>query len=102
MSAILGLTLLAVLSATFVLAEVRSADYGLTLSNGVEVMVGPSECRRVFEEYQSLAALDGPSRWDQAVLNVLKPPRPREWLYLAHTLTAGRLSEASVSRAPLV
>ena len=38
------------------------------------------------KRYQALGALDEENRWDQAVLDVLRVDRPREWGFLVRSL----------------
>jgi hypothetical protein len=86
--------------------EIRAACVGLTLSNGTEVLVSPTEYERVVAVYRTscaAAADDGADvgrLWDEVVLGVLRPTRPNECRYLARTLNAdaARASEPSVWR----
>jgi hypothetical protein len=82
----LGLTFGAIVIAAAIHSELRSADYGIALSNGVEVLVSPRVYRAIIERFGALDEADAWQRWDQAVLDVLRPERPHEWKYLTRTL----------------
>jgi hypothetical protein len=64
----------------------RSAYYGITLSNGVEVLVSPQTYRAIVSQYGNNDEPDAWQRWDHAVLDVLRPDRPNEWKYLVRSL----------------
>lgn len=86
MLATLGLTLGLILIMAAIHSELRSASYGVTLSNGVEVLVGPEMYREIVKRYRSLDEPDEWMRWDQAILDVLRLERPHEWKFLVRSL----------------
>jgi hypothetical protein len=86
MLVILGSTLSLVLVGALIYSEIRSAVCGITLSNGVEVLVSSEMYREILYQYRTLDLDDDRERWDQAILDVLRPVRPREWKYRARTL----------------
>src|SRR3954462_14108007 len=77
-------------------SELRSASYGTVLSNGMEVLVSPEMYRAIVDRYRSLEGLDTSRRWDQAILDVLRPVRPNECRFLARSLGYHRLGEGLV------
>jgi hypothetical protein len=82
----IGLTFALILIAAAIHSELRSASYGIGISNGMEVLVSPEMFREIVHQYRTLDEPDDWKRWDQAVLEVLRPERPREWKYLAQAL----------------
>jgi hypothetical protein len=86
MLVILGSTLSLILIGAAVYYEIRTAVCGIALSNGVEVLVSPEMYREILHRYQMGDLDDEREQWDQAILDVLRPVRPREWKYLARTL----------------
>jgi hypothetical protein len=66
--------------------EVRSALFGLSLSNGVEVLVSRDTYEAIVRRYQADGEPDDRVRWDDAVLDILRPDRPHEWRYLVRSL----------------
>jgi hypothetical protein len=81
-----GLTCALILIAAAVHSELRSASYGIVLSNGVEVLVNPEMYREVLCLYRVMDDPDEWARWDQAVLDILRPERPLEWKFLVRSL----------------
>src|SRR5258707_8390419 len=82
----LGLTVAIIAIAAAIHYELRSAAYGIELSNGVEVLVSPEMYRDIVHQYRTLDEPDGWKRWDQAVLDALRPGRPQEWEFLPQSL----------------
>jgi hypothetical protein len=82
----LGVIFGLILVAAAIHSEIRSALVGIALSNEVEVMVTPAMYREIVQRYQTLDEPDDWERWDQAVLDVLRPERPNEWKYLVRSL----------------
>jgi hypothetical protein len=82
----LGLTFALILIVVTIHSELRSASYGIALSNGVQVLVGPEMYREILNRYRTMDEPDDWTRWDQAVLDVLRPERPLEWKYLVRSL----------------
>ena len=66
--------------------EIRSALFGLALSNGVEVLVSREMYWSIVRRYQMDDEPDHGVRWDHAVLDVIRPVRPHEWKYLVRSL----------------
>src|SRR4051812_6060908 len=81
-----GLTLAVVLVAMAIRFEMRSALYGITLSNGVEVLVSPQTYDVIVRRYHALVVPDEDNRWDQAILDILRVDRPSEWTFLVRSL----------------
>jgi hypothetical protein len=79
-------------------SELRSANCGTALSNGMEVLVSPEMYRAIVDRYRSLEGLDASRRWDQAILDVLRPVRPNEYRFLARSLGFHRPGEGLVTR----
>jgi hypothetical protein len=100
MLATLGLTLGLILIMAAVHSELRSASYGVTLSNGVEVLVGPEMYREIVKRYRSLEEHepDDWTRWDRAILEVLRFERPNEWKFLARSLGHQVVGEGAGAR----
>jgi len=86
MLAILGLTIALILITVLAHSSLHSAFYGITLSNGVDVLVSPEMYREIVRQYKIGDEPDELERWDQAVLDVLRPERPNEWKYLVRSL----------------
>jgi hypothetical protein len=86
MLALLGLTLAWILVVAFILAQLRSSGSGVTLSNGLDVLVGPEMYEEIVQRYRRSDELDPWERWDHAVLDVIRPERPLEWRFLARSL----------------
>jgi len=68
--------------------ELRSALCGITLSNGVEVLVGKESYAKILRRYRMLHEPDPARRWDQAALTVVREERPVEAKFLGRTLDA--------------
>jgi hypothetical protein len=66
--------------------EVRSALYGISLSNGVEVLVNEETYGSIVRRFQTETETDDVARWDHAVLDTLRPVRPQEWNFLVRSL----------------
>jgi hypothetical protein len=66
--------------------ELRSALYGISLSNGVEVLVNEETYGSIVRRFQTDTEPDNVARWDHAILDTLRPERPREWKYLVRSL----------------
>jgi hypothetical protein len=66
--------------------ELRSALYGISLSNGVEVLVNQETYGSIVRRFQTEAEPDDAVRWDHAVLDTLRLDRPREWRFLVQSL----------------
>jgi len=90
----LGLSLGVILLAAAIYSELRSAYYGLVLSNGVEVLVSPGMYREIVRQYRMRDDHDTADGWDQTVLEVLRSERPQESRLLArslgHSIAPGR------------
>jgi hypothetical protein len=86
MLALFGLVLGSIVVGAAVLYEVRSALFGLALSNGVEVLVSREMYASIVRQYQSDGEPDDQVRWDHAVLDILRPERPYEWRFLVRSL----------------
>jgi hypothetical protein len=96
-----GLVCLVALAALIAYREARAAYHGLTLSNGVEVLVSPETYRAIVAAYLAVCAADQSAgadmasvpddamRWDEAVLKVMRQQRPREWRFLIESLNVG-------------
>jgi hypothetical protein len=88
-----GVALVAVLAVVFH-RETRQAHHGLTLSNGLDVLVSPSEYEEILLRFERLRSsptgleLDDEQRWDDAILGVIRANRPMEWRFLARSLNA--------------
>jgi hypothetical protein len=83
---LLGGCLTLVVVVTYVHAEIRSTWYGITLSNGMDVLVSPGMYREIVQQYATLDEPDNWKRWDQAVLRVIRHERPDEWKLLVRAL----------------
>jgi hypothetical protein len=90
MLALLGVALTSILFWAAFCHELRTACHGVTLSNGVEVLVSPEIYREVLRRYGTLDEPDDARRWDRAVLDVMRPVRPLEWRFLVETLEVAR------------
>ena len=86
MLALFGLTLGSIVVAAAIVYEVRSALFGLALSNGVEVLVSQEMYWSIVRRYQADSEPDDRVRWDHAVLDILRPERPNEWRFLVRSL----------------
>jgi hypothetical protein len=86
MLGLLGLALTFLAVAAYLHFELRSSLYGVTLSNGLEVLVSPELYREIVHQYRTLDEPDATKRWDQAVLKVIRPRRPKEWRFLVRSL----------------
>jgi hypothetical protein len=84
----IGLTLGLIGVALAVRYELRSALYGISLSNGVEVLVNQETYRSIVRRFETgkESEPDDLVRWDHAVLDTLRPVRPREWKLLVRSL----------------
>ncbi len=99
MLTLLGVALVAILFGALLRHELRTAYHGITLSNGVDVLVGPEMYREILLRYGTLDEPDDARRWDRAVLDVMHPVRPRECRFLAATLGDARSElESGVGR----
>jgi hypothetical protein len=67
-------------------AEICAAWYGLTLSNGVDVLVSPEMYGEIVERHRTLFGRDDGRRWDRAILMVLRAYRPNETRFLSRSL----------------
>ena len=85
---LLGLTVTTIITAAYIHSELRSTWFGLTLSNGMEVLVSPEMYEGVVRRYQASGEPDAWKRWDQSVLGVLRAERPNEWRFLARALAS--------------
>jgi hypothetical protein len=85
MIVVMGVVLGLIVVAGVVRSELRSALCGLTLSNGVEVLVSEETYREIVRRFQASDPGDGQC-WDEVVLEVLRPDRPHEWRFLARSL----------------
>jgi hypothetical protein len=83
---ILGLTLGSLVLVAAVHHEFRTACYGVSLSNGAEVLVKSAMYEEIVHRYRTLDELDDWARWDQAVLDTLRTERPNEWKLLMRSL----------------
>ncbi len=86
MLALFGLTLGSIVVAAAIVHEIRSALFGLALSNGVEVLVSREMYWSIVRRYQADSEPDDRVRWDHAVLDILRPKRPQEWRFLVRSL----------------
>lgn len=86
MLVLFGLVLGSIVVVGAIVYEVRSALFGLALSNGVEVLVSREMYWAIVCRYQADTESDDRVRWDHAVLDVLRPERPYEWKYLVRSL----------------
>lgn len=84
----LGVSLALSLLAALLYAELRSSCYGLTLSNGREVLVRQPEYNRILLRCRALGNPNDPFLWDHAILDILSHNRPRECAFLAQSLKA--------------
>jgi hypothetical protein len=82
----IGLTLGVIVVVLAVRYELRSALYGISLSNGVEVLVNEETYGSIVHRFQTETEPDDAVRWDHAVLDTLRPVRPREWRFLVRSL----------------
>ncbi len=96
MLALLGLTLAVLLTAAIIHAELRASLYEITLSNGMNVLVGPEMYEEIVEQFEMFNDPDLLRGWDQAALTVVRVERPNEWRFLARSL--GRDLSASRRR----
>jgi hypothetical protein len=94
----IALTLALIMVAAAVHSELRSASCGIALSNGVEVLVSPEMYREIVHQYRTMDEPDDLKRWDQAVLDALRPERPNEWKYLVRTLGYQVATEGHATR----
>jgi hypothetical protein len=81
-----GLTLALIVVVLAVRHEMRSALYGLSLSNGVEVLVNRETYGAIVRRFQTETEPDDRIRWDHAILDTLRPERPEEWKFLVRSL----------------
>jgi hypothetical protein len=98
--ALLGVALASILFVAYIRHELRTAYYGITLSNGVDVLVSPEMYREILQRYGTLDDPDDGRRWDRAVLEVMRPVRPLEGRFLLETLGSGRSEVVSGVRLP--
>jgi hypothetical protein len=75
----LSMTLILV---AFIQNELRSAWFGIRLSNGFDVLVSPEMYRKIVQRYR---LSDEPDAWDRAVLNAIRVERPNEWRFLVRS-----------------
>ena len=85
---ILGVSLSLCLLSALLFAELRTSHFGLTLSNGSEILVRKPEYNRILQRYRALTNSDDPILWDHAILDALRSHRPRECAFLAQSLQA--------------
>jgi hypothetical protein len=81
-----GLILGSIAVVAAIIYEVRSALFGVALSNGVEVLVSREMYWSIVRRYQADHEPDDRVRWDHAVLDILRPVRPNEWRFLVRSL----------------
>jgi hypothetical protein len=93
-----GLILLLIVIAWAIRHELRSALYGVALSNGVEVLVSQAMYGSIVRRYRAADGADDLVRWDQAILDTLRPERPNEWKFLVRSLGYRVSGELGVSR----
>jgi len=86
MPTVLSLAVASILIVTFVRHTIRTAWYGVTLSNNVDVLVSPSMYEEIIERFRTSDVPDPEERWDRAILSVIRAERPHEWRFLARTL----------------
>jgi len=86
MLALLGLTLVLLLTAALIHAEFRASLYEITLSNGMDVLVSPEMYEEVVQQFEMFEDPDLLERWDRAALTVVRAERPSEWRFLARSL----------------
>jgi hypothetical protein len=106
----IGLTLALIVVVLAVRHELRSALYGISLSNGVEVLVNHETYGAIVRRFQTETEIepDVRSRWDDAILATLRPERPEEWKFLVRSLSyrvapagiAGRRSRRTQTVGP--
>jgi hypothetical protein len=97
MLALLGLALALVLIVALIYAELHSAWYEVTLSNGIEVLVNPEMHEEIVRRFQMSNEPDVLKRWDEAVLSVLRLERPAEWEFLAYLQDSDNLQGQSAN-----
>src|SRR4051812_18913618 len=100
MVASIGVMLALILLGSWLCREIGSASVEVTLSNGVDVLVSPEMYRAILHQYGTLDGPDHRSRWDQAVLMVMRPVRPRESRFLLGTLGDDRTDVAAGAVCP--
>jgi hypothetical protein len=82
----IGLTLAVIVVVLAVRYELRSALYEVPLSNGVPVLVNQETYGSIVRRFQTETEPDDLIRWDDAVLDTLRPQRPQEWKFLVRSL----------------
>jgi hypothetical protein len=100
MLTLLGVALTSTLLWAALRHDLRIAYHGITLSNGVDVLVSPEMYREVLSRYGTLDEPDAARRWDRAVLDVLRPVRPLEWRFWVETLEAAGSEVAAGAGRP--
>jgi hypothetical protein len=100
MLTLLGVALSSILFWAVLRHELRTAYHGITLSNGIEVLLSPEMYREVLTLYGRLDEPDNARRWDLAVLDVMRPSRPREWRFLVGTLEVDLSQAAAGAGSP--
>jgi hypothetical protein len=93
-----GLTLGLIALCAAIRHELRSASYGVALSNGVEVLVSQETYGSIVRRYRAKNGSDDLARWDDAILEVLRPERPNEWRFLVRSLGYRVSAEAGTGR----
>jgi hypothetical protein len=104
----IGLTFAFIVVVLAVRHEMRSALYGISLSNGVEVLVNHETYGAIVRRFQTETEPepDDRIRWDHAILDTLRPERPEEWKFLVRSLSY-RVAPAGVTgrrsrRTPMI
>jgi hypothetical protein len=82
----IGLTVAVIVVVLAVRYELRSAFYEIPLSNGVPILVNQATYGSIVRRFQTETEPDDLIRWDHAVLDTLRPERPREWRFLVRSL----------------
>lgn len=86
MMIILGTTLVLILAVAATHSALRSAWCGITLSNGVDVLVPRDLYHEIVHRFETMDGHDAWKRWDRAILDVLRNERPHEWKFLMRSL----------------
>jgi hypothetical protein len=81
-----GLILAVIVVVLVVRYELRSALYEIPLSDGAPVLVNQETYGSIVRRFRTETRPDDLIQWDQAVLDTLRPERPREWKFLVRSL----------------
>ena len=73
-----ALILVSIVVVAAIVYEIRSALFGLALSNGIEVLVSREMYWSIVRRYQMDDEPDHRVRWDHAVLDIIRPVRPHD------------------------